>query len=154
MVDAVLNILLRVVANNAEVAANIADMILEITPSVAGLNHPFGDGDLGLQFGWQPVQSIGKKLISIPALLAERYIFSSTAWRASSAVPLSLPSTTDITSPGVLSVRCLNVLEALLRADSSTCDLMVQYILAPPPPTEDGDGDGQGDMRYEYGSIK
>ena len=146
LVDAALEILLRVVANNAEVASNIADMILEISPSVNGVTHPFGEGDLGLQFAWQPVHSHGRKLISIPALLAERYIFPSTAWRES-ALPLSLPSPTDITSPGVLSVRCLNVLEALLRADSSTCDLMVQFILAPPPPTEDGDGDGQGDMR-------
>ena len=145
MVDAVLNILLRVVANNAEVAANIADMILEITPSKGGVTHPFGEVDLGLQFAWQPLHSKGRKLISIPALLAERYIFTSTAWRAS-ALPLSLPSLTDITTSGVLSVRCLNVLESLLRADSSTCDLMVQFILAPPPPTEDGDGDGQGDL--------
>jgi hypothetical protein len=50
----------------------------------------------------------------------------------------------DTASPDGLSMGCLTVLEILLKADSTSCDLMVQYILAPPPPSMDDDGEGEG----------
>jgi hypothetical protein len=153
LAHAALLLLTRVVESNPEVASQLADMMVEVSPAVHGRTHPLGLDTPLLTFGWRPLPSDERRCITLPALLAERYIYSSSSWRPSTSSSLSTSSTStssnDINAPDGLSVRCLDVLETLLRADSSSCDLMVQYILAPPPPSGDDDGPGALEsMRY------
>lgn len=146
LAHAALLLLTRVVESNSEVASQLADMMVDVSPAVHGRTHPLGLDLPLLTFGWRPLPSDERRCITLPALLAERYIYSSSSWRPTTSATTSL---TDINSPDGLSVRCLDVLESFLRADSSTCDLMVQYILAPPPPSGDDDGPGALEsMRY------
>ena len=142
LVKAALILLSRIVQNNPDVACQVADMIVVVTASKSGRTHPFGTETPLLYFGWRPLPSDERRIVTVPALLAERYIYSSTTWNVPSLMTTSTVSTADgdvahgaITDPGGLSVPCLHVLETLLRADSTTCDLMIQYILAPPPPS-------------------
>jgi hypothetical protein len=154
LAHAALLLLTRVVESNPEVASQLADMMVEVSPAVHGRTHPLGLDTPLLTFGWRPLPSDERRCITLPALLAERYIYSSSSWRPSTATSTSSSlststSSSDINAPDGLSVRCLDVLETLLRADSSSCDLMVQYILAPPPPSGDDDGPGALEsMRY------
>ena len=146
LAHAALLLLTRVMESNSEVASQLADMVVDVGPAVHGRTHPLGYDLPSLTFGWRPLPSDERRCITLPALLAERYIYSSCSWRSSTSTSTS---PTDINTPDGLSVRCLDVLETLLRADSSTCDLMVQYILAPPPPSGDDDGPGALEsMRY------
>lgn len=140
LVDAALLLLTRVVQSNSEVAAQVADMMVEVSPAVRGRTYPQGVEVPAVYFGWRPLPTDDRRFITVPALLAERYIFSSSAW----GPPILTPSTPLIEGEGAdegvkgrdgLSVRCLHVLESLLRADPTTCDLLIQYILAPPPPS-------------------
>ena len=142
LVTAVLILLSRIVQNNPDVACQVADMIVEVTAAKSGRTHPFGTETPSLYFGWRPLPSDDRRIITVPALLAERYIFSSTTWTVQNLLATSTVSAAhgdvavgNIADPDGLSVRCLDVLETLLRADSTTCDLMIQYILAPPPPS-------------------
>ena len=159
LVDAALLLLTYLVQDNADVAAHVAEIMIEISPNISGKSYPKGVDVPAVYFGWRPLPSDDRRFITIPALLAERYIFSSTSWNiASPSSSLSSSSSTVInSSPVCLSVRCLNVLETLLKAGPTTCDIMVQYVLAPPPPS--GDDDGQGGitaleaMRYVHYTI-
>jgi hypothetical protein len=142
LVDAALLLLTYIVQDNADVAAHVAEIMIEISPNISGKSYPSGVDVPAVYFGWRPLPSDDRRFVTIPALLAERYIYSSTAWNVPSS---SSSSSSGVdSSPDCLSVRCLNVLETLLRAGPTTCDIMVQYVLAPPPPS--GDDDGQGDM--------
>ena len=138
LVDAALLLLTYLVQDNADVAAHVAESMIEINPNISGKSYPKGVEVPAVYFGWRPLPSDDRRFITIPALLAERYIFSSASWN----VPSSSSSTAINSSPDCLSVQCLNVLETLLKAGPTTCDIMVQYVLAPPPPS--GDDDGQG----------
>ena len=160
LVDAALLLLTYLVQDNADVAAHVAEIMIEISPNISGKSYPKGVDVPAVYFGWRPLPSDDRRFITIPALLAERYIFSSTSWNVpspSSSLSSSTSSTAINSSPNCLSVRCLNVLETLFRAGPTTCDIMVQYVLAPPPPS--GDDDGQGGitaleaMRYVHYTI-
>ena len=140
LVDAALLLLTYLVQDNADVAAHVAESMIEINPNISGKSYPKGVEVPAVYFGWRPLPSDDRRFITIPALLAERYIFSSTSWNVPSSSSSS--STARNSSPDCLSVQCLNVLETLLKAGPTTCDIMVQYVLAPPPPS--GDDDGQG----------
>ena len=145
IVMAALVLLSCILESNADVAKQVAEMIVEVPPPVSGKTHPFGVEMPAVYFGWRPLPYDDRRLITVPALLAERYVYSSAAWS-------SLPSTSTPSQPSSstlcadddkstsLSMQCVHVLETLLRADESVCDLMIQYILAPPPPSGDDEG--------------
>ena len=141
LLEAALLLLVRVVQDNSEVASRVAEMMVEVSPNESGKTYPSGVEIPAVYFGWRPLPSDDRRFVTIPALLAERYIFSSTAWdvSASPASPFDSNASNgdgnSVTKKDELSVRCLNVLETLLRADPTTCDMMIQYILAPPPPS-------------------
>jgi hypothetical protein len=140
LVDAALLLLARVVESNADVSAQVADMMVEIGPPVRGRTYPQGVEVPAVYFGWRPLPTDDRRFITVPALLAERYIFSSSAWGPPIISTPVVEGEGEETDEGVkgrdgLSIRCLHVLETLLRADPTTCDLLIQYILAPPPPS-------------------
>ena len=147
LVQAALLLMSCILESNCEVASQVADMVVEVSPPVSGRTHPLGIEMPAVYFGWRPLPSDDRRLITVPALLAERYVYSSTVWSPSlptsslspSLSPSSILCTQDGDS-GSLSLQCLHVLETLLRADGTTCDLMIQYILAPPPPSGDDQG--------------
>jgi hypothetical protein len=138
LVDAALLLLTRVVESNSDVSAQVADMMVEIGPPVRGRTYPQGTEVPAVYFGWRPLPTDDRRFVTVPALLAERYIFSSSAWgppTLSTPVLEGEGTDTGVKGRDGLSVRCLHVLETLLRADPTTCDLLIQYILAPPPPS-------------------
>ena len=163
-----LTLLSYIVDKNPDVACQVADMMVEVTTPRSGKTHPKGIETPSVHYGWRPLPSDDRRFITVPALLAERYIFSSTAWNVPSSTSSTAISSSnamnvigintnknnndavkdDISTPDGLSVRCMHVLETLLQADSTTCDLMIQYILAPPPPSasDDNDNFNSGDM--------
>ena len=143
IVEAALVLLSCILEGNADVAKQVAEMVVEVPPPISGKTHPMGVEAPAVYFGWRPLPSDDRRLITVPALLAERFVYSSAAW---SSIPLT---STPSPSPSAictfndksmsLSMQCVHVLETLLRADESVCDLMIQYILAPPPPSGDDD---------------
>lgn len=141
LLEAALLLLVRVVQDNSEVASRVAEMMVEVSPNESGKTYPSGVEIPAVYFGWRPLPSDDRRFVTIPALLAERYIFSSTAWDVSTSPASPFDSNASngdgnsVTKKDELSVRCLHVLETLLRADPTTCDMMIQYILAPPPPS-------------------
>ena len=176
LVEACLVLLSCILKNNSEVANLICDMMVEVTIAVSGKTHPTGVETPSVYFGYKPFPMDERRFISIPSLLAERYVYCSNAWTGlpatkshtsssslsssstssqifqnkydnssmPSSIPSSLPSTPSTTSSFSLSVECLKVLELYFQADTTNCDMMIQYILAPPPPTGDHDDQGSG----------
>lgn len=135
LLEAALQLLARLVESNSEVAAHVADIMVEVSPSISGRSYPLGGEVPAIYFGWRPLPTDDRRFITVPALLSERYIFTSTAWTAPSAMQSDGGVVRAITVKDGLSLQCLHVLETLLRADPTTCDMLIQYILAPPPPS-------------------
>ena len=108
---------------------------------MSGKTIPAGEDVPPLTFGWRPLPNNERRLVAVPALLAERYVYSSQAWAAEGLGIDGPRDGTDVRAPDGLSQRCMQTLETLLAADATTCDLMIQFILAPPPPSAEMDVD-------------
>jgi hypothetical protein len=139
MVNAGLTLLNRVVENNPEIGSKLSNAFVKVTPAQAGKNFPIGLELPLLNFGWKPLPSDDRKFISILALLAERYIFPVDTWTPtttnSTTIKSKLVSDFDCgNSAEAFSIACLKVFERILNVNSTTSDLIIQYILAPPPP--------------------
>jgi len=150
VVAAALAVLEGVVHGNADVAAAVANVVIKVPPAVSGKTIPAGEDVPPLMFGWRPLPTNERRLVAVPALLAERYVYSSQAWTAE-GLGGDVPGPPrdggiDVRAPDGLSQRCLLTLETLLAADATTCDLMIQFVLAPPPPSPEMDLD---DMQLE-----
>ena len=154
VVSASLSLLERVVEGNTDVAAAVASMVIKVSSAVSGKTVPEGIEMPALIFGWRPLPTDDRRMITIPSLLAERYVFSCHAWTNNGGVDREneMEQDGDVSTADGLSQRCLQTLETLLSADSKTCDLMVQFILAPPPPSMDED-DMQLESMRPLGSI-
>ena len=154
VVSASLSLLERVVEGNADVAAAVAGMVIKVPSAVSGKTVPEGVEMPALIFGWRPLPTSDRRMITIPSLLAERYVFSCHAWSYNGGLERINETEHEggVTAADGLSQHCLQSLETLLSADSKTCDLMVQFILAPPPPSMDED-DMQLESMRPLGSI-
>ena len=156
IVEEALVLLSCILENNPQAANHVSNMMVEVSPAVSGTTHPVGVDMPSVYFGWRPLPSDDRRFITVPALLAERYVFSSTVWgAASTSVSASGPvvgvtaeeesKVGSVCGQDGLSIRCLDVLETLLKADSTICDLMIQFILAPPPPSAADEDYANGD---------
>jgi hypothetical protein len=153
IVQAALLLLSRVIDCNAEIASQVANMMVKINPLKIGKNFPFGVDIPSVHFGFKPLPTDDRKFVTVSALLAERYVFCSYAWK-----PISIGNNEDRTrdgskgigeeglAPMEISEGCLSVLERMFSADSNTCDLMIQCILAPPPPSMEEEDATEGSL--------
>jgi chromosome segregation ATPase len=145
LVNAGMSLLCRLVeGGNAEVGNLLSIAYIKVPPAVPRKNFPSDVEPPSLTFGWKPLPGDERKFISLLSLLAERYIFPADAWDPASGAVLpnapALKLAFDLqpraqSGPGVdLASAALAVLERILAVDTSISDLIVQYILAPPPP--------------------
>ena len=163
LISITLSLLCRLVeGGNSNVGNYLSNTFLKISPAVPRKNYPT-DIDLPtLHFGWKPLPNDENKFISLLSLLAERYIFPVNAWDPEEGrvfgnnlqVECLITTTTTTTNSGSsssngsgssngehigtgsLSHYSLIVLEKILTSDTSISDLIIQYILAPPPPPQ------------------
>ena len=138
MVQESLELLERMVHGNEGVANSFSEAIIKATVPIPGRSVPQSlAGSLPqLTYGYRGTsldpsgtdEHIEVTCISVPCLIAERFIHSPTLWsHDSQAVDIDL------------STRALSVLEAYFAASSAVCSLAIQHILAPPPPPVDPD---------------
>ena len=137
MVQGSLELLERLVRSNDRVAQSFSEAIVKVTAPVPGRNIPENLTDLPeLNYGYagsciDPSGSgelIEVTYISVPCLLAERFVHSPSLWSHDG-------HDLDID----LSARAMPVLESYFRASKAVCSLSIQHILAPPPPPFDPD---------------
>lgn len=134
-----LNLLEQMVAENPEVRDEVVKVSLRVSVPKRGKHVPHSfeqsvriSGTSHLTFGWWPLKE-DQKFILIPALLAERYIFSDAIWAVEN-IPSNRPQYTDVVAQG-----CLRVLDSILSVDPTYSGLLLQFILAAPPPELDED---------------
>ena len=137
MVQGSLELLERLVRSNDRVAQSFSEAIVKVTAPVPGRNIPENLTDLPeLNYGYagsciDPSGSgelIEVTYISVPCLLAERFVHSPSLWSHDG-------HDLDID----LSARAMPVLESYFGASKAVCSLSIQHILAPPPPPFDPD---------------
>lgn len=145
LVSAGLSLLSRLVeAGNADVGNLLANTYVKVSPSVPRKNIPSDIELPSLSFGWKPLPNDDRKFISVLSLLAERYIYPASAWNPRDGAVLGdalevnhfVSVGAAVASDDSLAQRALCVLESILASDPSISDLIVQYILAPPPPPQ------------------
>eukprot|EP01038_Epipyxis_sp_PR26KG_P004912 gene4912-6875_t len=139
LVNACLSLLYRAAYNNKEIGFNLANKFIQVLPAQSGKTVPIGVELPSLTFGWKPLPNDGRKIISILALLVERYIYSTNTWNTASlsTIKEKLNVEFDMQQSGSnsFSIVCMKVFERILSVDSNSSDLMIQHILAPPPPS-------------------
>eukprot|EP01041_Mallomonas_annulata_P003424 gene3424-6795_t len=152
----------NVVRGNAAVSANVSSTMIRISPPKRGKDIP-DQIEVSLSFGWKPLTTDERRFITVPTLLADRYVFGGQAW---SALTTTSTSTTnevlDVdgggSGGGGIPQGCLRVLDAILAADSTTSGLVMQHILAPPPPSPEdeisGSGSGSGSGNGNGSSLE
>ncbi len=136
-IDSALLLLDNIISNNRDVANHVANLLIKSNPAIQGVNIPIDVKEIAFHFGFKPLPNDDRQLITVPALLAERYIYSSTAWegvKEGTKLVIDGYNTAEIDG---LSQGCLNVLETLLLSDKSINDMIIQHIIAPPPPSYD-----------------
>ena len=137
-----------VMAGNSDIGLMLSTVSIKVTPAQPRKNIP-ADIDLPtLLFSWRPVPSDERRFIPVLSLLAERYLYPHEAWSAAGASSLHLQGKVDTyrdflraincpdDQPMSLGRSCLLVFESILSVNSTIGDLIVQYILAPPPPPD------------------
>lgn len=137
----------NVIRSNPDAARYIFTFVIHHSGlNLPGKNIPSNADIPSLSFGWKPFKSEDIRYILLPSLLAERYIYSGTAWSSATASQIpsnivtaiktenSINSHLESSSADGLSSLCLATFETWLEADSTLGDLIIQYILAPPPP--------------------
>ena len=150
IIDISLELLSNVISNNAFIAQHLYNATVRFSAPERGVSIPIDVREPSLAFGWRPLPSDERRIISVPALLAERYIYSSAAWPAASPPSSSLSSSSlrssgsEYNSSAVdgLSRGCLLVFEKVLIADPSISYLIIQQILAPIPLDEEESEEG------------
>lgn len=148
MVSASLSLLSALTEGNADVVAQISSAVIAISPAQSGKMIPNGEPIPTLLFGWRPLPLEETRCITVPALLAERYIFSvERAWSATSPSfnvnKLQLLYQLNESSKLSFATTCLHVFEKLLAVDNSASDMMIQFVLAPPPPPAEDSSYGE-----------
>jgi len=113
MVMGSLLLLERVVKGNKDVAQCFNDAVIKMTPHVSGKTHPPAyEQATTLSFGYnQDLHGQLLRCVTVPNLLAERYIYPQPLWAASA----------DAAGEGgelqTLKTRCLRVLGTSLQGD-------------------------------------
>jgi hypothetical protein len=166
MVDASLSLLARLVQEgNADVGHALANTYLKVPPAVPRKTFPAGVEPPSLAFGWKPLPGDERRVVSLLSLLAERYVTPAPAWvpadgpmfgdrlglmykvlptaedgaSASASAVVSKASSSSSSAaqqPQNMAQCCLAVFESILASDTMIGDLIVQYVLAPPPPPQ------------------
>ena len=138
MVQESLELLERLVRGNEKVAQSFSEAVVKATAPLPGNNIPLDLAEAlpQLTYGYPgstPDPSgtgadIEVTCISVPCLIAERFVHSPTLW-----------SHDGLSVDVDLSNMTLSVLDAYFGASSAACSLAIQHILAPPPPPVDSD---------------
>ncbi len=137
LIDSALLLLDNIISNNRDVANHVANLLIKSKPAIQGVNIPIDVKETAFHFGFKPLPNDERQLITVPALLAERYIYSTTAWegvKEGTKLVIDGYNTAEIDG---LSQGCLSILETLLVSDKSINDMIIQHIIAPPPPSYD-----------------
>lgn len=162
LVSAGLSLLSKLVeSGNAEVGNLLANTFIKVTPSIPRKSIPSDIEAPSLTFGWKPLPNDDRKFISVLSLLAERYIYPAGAWNPREGTVLGdnlrvhqqVSVGASPTAEDSLAQRSLCVLENILASDPSIGDLIVQYVLAPPPPPQ-VDGMFQDEYAHHSGAIQ
>lgn len=143
LVSAGLSLLSKLVeSGNADVGNLLSNTYIKVSPAVPRKNIPSDIEMPSLTFGWKPLPNDDRKFISVLSLLAERYIYPAGAWNPRDGAVLGdnlkvhqlVAVGAAVAAEDSLAQRALCVFENILASDPSISDLIVQYILAPPPP--------------------
>lgn len=144
----------RLSQGNARAASQICDTSIKVDAYQVGKHIPRNIDVPSLSFGWRPLPNDDRRLITILAILAERYIYAyAPAWSSASDLSNSYESANvDGVSKG-----CIRLIEKLLSSDPAQSDLIMQFTLAPPPPPPEDDFDDTGASPLEspkpFGTI-
>lgn len=144
LVNAGLSLLYRAVDSNPEVAERLSREHVKVSPAQVGRNIPFGVESPPLHFSWRPSLEDDRRLVSLMALLAERYVYVSETWFVDDGLQLGekLAFECSVGADGeAFADGCLRVFEKILSASTDTSDRMLQSVLAPPPPPSDVEDD-------------
>jgi len=150
-----LRLLENVVRGNETVASHVYGITLRVPLSVPGHTTPAGI-DSTIVFAWKPVASDERRLVSIPTLLADRYVWRGEGWIAAARLsrgPGSVPGGVGVGGEFVLSTACLQALDAVLAGSSTTSGLVMQHILAPPLPNMDDEMSGTLETMKPFGAV-
>ncbi|RYH30491.1 hypothetical protein EON65_04975 [archaeon] len=159
LVSAAMSVLLLVCRDNVQVAQTIATTIfVKVSPASKGKNVPTAAETSPLLFGWRASPQDDSRYVSPLSLFGERYLHPVSPWDPPSGrcfdgdleIALRIGSE-DMTLD--FQLGCLQVFSAILSADTSVPDIMIQFVLAPPPPpmmdTDEDDSFGNGQMVME-----
>lgn len=137
-----------VIGGNSDIGLMLSTVSIKVTPAQPRKTIP-ADIDLPtLLFSWRPVPSDERRFIPVLSLLAERYLYPQEAWSAPSLLHhlqgkvdtyrdfLRAMNCPDDQPTMTLGQSCLLVFESILSVNSTIGDLIVQYVLAPPPPPD------------------
>lgn len=120
-------LLQRVLANNSSTSARFFDHMFSFTTPEPS-SYPTDIELPSNKYSWKPYAGSDQRFISLPALLAEKYIHHTQCW---STEEFSTVSTNDDGS------MYLAVLNELLQSEGTCGVLAMQHVLAPPPPPLD-----------------
>lgn len=148
-----LNLLYRVAEGNASTTCIMLETVLQYSHGKKGKHLPeLSDDAPVLMFAWKLPVEDNVRIISLPALLADRYIFPSVCWKTEgfSVKGDIFGDSTFIDAAESCAQGCLRIFESMLASDTPTSELIMQHILAPPPPPMDMEqiGFGSDDASY------
>mmetsp|Transcript_17076 Transcript_17076/g.23468 ORF Transcript_17076/g.23468 Transcript_17076/m.23468 type:complete len:534 (-) Transcript_17076:124-1725(-) len=158
LVNAALSLLYRLMDGNPQIGQQLSNLIIKVTAARQGINIPENVMVPQLRFGWKIAVGDERRDITLISLLSESYIFNGSCvggcWNPEAALFLkdSLNVDFDVLSallsgePDCFAKSCLCVLEKLLSTDDTASDMLIQFVLAPPPPPSLGDGDDSFDF--------
>ena len=136
------DLITKIVFNNEEVRSALTNSLVRISPPKKGNTIPSNfefPSSVFLMYGWKPLPNEETKIIALPSLYAEQYIFQSPLWSAKSGGTTCSQEELDIASE-----KCLDLLDAMFSVDANFAGNLVTSILAPPPPMDNMDENQQG----------
>jgi hypothetical protein len=154
------SLIVKMIASIDSLAARMFDMQLRYDKTAPGTHTPGSLPPLPhLQFSW-PESAAGSHMISLPCLLADRYIYPSASWLADSAADPSACSAQQQQDEHDTALHSVRVLNAMLQRDEVASGMVLQHVLAPPPPPPDdlfseelGMGSGESSVHVEFGGA-
>ena len=143
--------LLEMILSVKGLSTRIFDILLKFDESKNGVNIPPLPSLPQLHFTWSSPSAVDAMVISLPSLLADRYIFPCITW--STCEGTEKPESEEY----FVALNCLDLLNATLSQNEMISGMVLQHILAPPPPDEFLDDlgiNGEDASRHvEFGSA-
>lgn len=151
LIPLALTLLKAIIVGNPETLECVKAAYLIVKPPKKGLHVPHNYETAPLTFGNKLPGSEDRVAISIPSLLAERYLMNDSALLWSNTMREQ-----DTHTPiyGVnYAPNYLEALDVFLSVDPTSAGMILQHVLAPMPPSPDDDAFGDIDTGKPFGSV-